>query len=178
MPRFIACVTIVVLAACGGRPPGRVMAASYPFERIEIAGDGSEAWVYLAKGVAVGDVIDLTIFGDLDPKVRPKEPCPFGEPAENVRRKWESLCVYNRRGARVAVVRTEELPSGAGDPIPRYELRALPTNSVDLLKPLTHLLATEKGLKTVALVPPDLHGLGLVFRFEGGQFRGIGATPI
>jgi hypothetical protein len=46
------------------------------------------------------------------------------------------------------------------------------------LKPLTHLLESEKGLKTVVLVPADRNALGLVFRFEGGQLRGIGAAPL
>lgn len=179
--RWLVIVSTSLLLSCGtDRGPERVQAAAPPFESIRISPDGSEAWARLAKGVNVGSVIDLEIFGDLAPEVRPQAACPFGPPLEVSRWKWESLCVYDRGGVKVAVVATEEAPSWGSKAIPRFELRALPADppfSQALPKPLKDLLEAEKGLKTVALIPANANDLALVLRLEAGRVRGVAAAP-
>lgn len=180
--KWLAIGSTSLLLSCGAEPgPDRFRVAAYPLESIRIGPDGTQAWVRLANSVPVAGVIDLKIFGDLRPEERPQSACPFGEPLEVSRWESESLCVYNRSGIRVAVVTSEEVPSWGGKPIPRYELRALPEDppfAQTLPKPLKDLLEAEEGLRTVALIPGNAKGLGLVLRLDSGRVRGVAAVPL
>lgn len=130
--------------------------------------------VYLANGVKVESVVDVSSLGALWPKATIEEARGrLGKPI-SVHPMSDGLhSVFSQGGHELVIVQREELSEFGGDAIPRWELRSyLPADSF--------LGALPQDLKTfLEHIGPRVHRVAviednyrsIVMEFEAGRFR-------
>jgi hypothetical protein len=100
---------------------------AYPLARAEVSIYAHEAKVYLAEGVDLREVVDVSAFGSLWPSATVAEAkASLGSPVES-RRLPDGL--YTKYGRGVLLVEMRELSEDGTKSIPRWEIRACPPTS-------------------------------------------------
>lgn len=133
----------VLLSACDPACevfPG-VVASDPPLKRIEVV-RGDYARVELMSGVSARGIVGMDRFAGLEPGWTPEKAVEeLGEPLDIVKKNSdETLFMYEREGARAAVVRHTFLPSGGGPKATSFHLAAYP--SADFVESLPGPLRT------------------------------------
>lgn len=139
----------------------RVVGSDPPLKRIEVV-LGDYARAELMAGVSARGIVGMDRFAGLEPGWTPEKAVEeFGEPLEIVKKNSdETLFVYEREGARAAVVRHTFLPSGGGPQVTSFHLEAYPPADFveSLPRPLRTFIQDHPEVRRISLssnVPGD-----------------------
>ena len=120
---LIATCSTVSLGGCIGPPP-EVHEGEYPVARIRRSADGNEASAFLASGVAIGEVLDISPFEGFRPGMTPAEAeALHGRPVQVRKSTWEDTCQFESGDVIVEVVARKAESERDSRILTRYVLR-------------------------------------------------------
>jgi hypothetical protein len=143
----------------------------YPLSEADVSIYAHEAEVYLAKGVALRDVVEVSEFRGLWPRSTLREAkIALGSPL-GTRRLADG--VYTKFSQGLLLVETRELRETGRGEISRWELRACPP-AVSFMHGLPKALqafleSIDPHILRVAVL--DDHDNSILLLFEGGSFK-------